>query len=295
VTGDAARTIRLADRRQLGYADLGDAAGTPVVWCHGGLSSRLEVAPAETVARALGIRLVAPDRPGVGRSDRQLRRTLLDWPTDVVELTAALGIDRFAVVGWSLGGPFATACAYALPDRVTTLGLIAPCIPRNWDGMVDGLSWVDRRFLRETRSGRAASQLALAGMRLTAAHAPRAFIRAAKHGLSPLARAPLEEGGGKWFAAAIAEGLRDSSGVLDEYRIMGTPWGFDPADVVVSTRIWQGDEDTLVPPTWSERLSAVIPGSTLTIVPGEGHFLANAHWAEILGAALLPPVELEFG
>jgi pimeloyl-ACP methyl ester carboxylesterase len=268
-----------------------------VIWCHGGLSSRLEVAPAETDAQMLGIRLIAPDRPGVGRSDRQPGRTLLDWPADVAELTTALGIDRFAVVGWSLGGPFATACAFAFPERVTMLGLIAPCIPHDWDGMEDGLGRLDRRFLRETRSGRAVSHGALAGMRLIAAHAPGVFIRATKRGLSPLARAPLEDGNGAWFAAAIAEGLRDPAGVLDEYRIMGGPWGFDPAAVAVSTQIWQGDEDTLVPPAWSEWLSVVMPGSTLEVLPGEGHFLANAHWAEILGAAALtsPPVELPGG
>ena len=33
--------VRLADGRRLGYADLGDPDGVPVVWCHGGLSSRL--------------------------------------------------------------------------------------------------------------------------------------------------------------------------------------------------------------------------------------------------------------
>jgi pimeloyl-ACP methyl ester carboxylesterase len=152
--------------------------------------------------------------------------------------------------------------------------------------MVDGLSWMDRRFLRETRSGRAVSHVALTGIRLTAGHAPRAFIRAAKHGLSPLSRAPLEDGGGAWFAAAVAEGLRNPASVLDEYRIMGTMWGFDPSAISVPTRIWQGDEDTLVPPAWSDRLSAVVPGSTLTVVHGEGHFLANTHWAEILGAAV---------
>jgi pimeloyl-ACP methyl ester carboxylesterase len=289
VTSTSAQVLTLADGRTLGYADLGDPHGTPVVWCHGGLSSRLEAAPADVVARELGIRLIAPDRPGVGGSDREPTRHLLGWPADVAELMDAGEIDRFAVMGWSLGGPFAAACAYALPERVTMLGLVASCIPPDWAGMVDGLGWMDRRFLRETRHGRAFSHAALTGIRLTAAHAPRVFIRATTRGLSPLARAPLEAGGGRWFAAAIAEGLRNTSGLLDEYRIMGTPWGFDPADIAVPTRIWQGDEDTLVPPAWSARLGDVIAGSRLTVVPGEGHFLPFAHWAELLAAALPDP------
>lgn len=144
MTGGGATVLRLAGGRRLGYAELGDAEGIPVVWCHGGLSSRLDALPAEPAARALGVRLIAPDRPGIGSSDRVPGRTLLDWPADVSELATALGIDRFAVLGWSLGGPFAAACAFALSDRVTTLGLVAPCLPSDWDGMAAGLNGIDR-------------------------------------------------------------------------------------------------------------------------------------------------------
>lgn len=88
------RVCRLADGRRLSYLDLGDPNGLPVVSCHGGLSSRLDVLPSADTARALGVRLLAPDRPGVGGSDRRPERTLLDWPSDVVELTERLGIER---------------------------------------------------------------------------------------------------------------------------------------------------------------------------------------------------------
>lgn len=67
---------------------------------------------------------------------------------------------------------------------------------------------------------------------------------------------------------------------------MGSPWGFEPGDITVRTRIWQGDEDTLVPRSWAERLSAAIPDSTLTMLPGEGHYLACGHFDEILAAAV---------
>ena len=288
MTDAAGSSLRLADGRRLGYADLGDAAGTPIVWCHGGLSSRLDAMPADGAARALGARLIAPDRPGVGSSDRLPGRTLLDWPADVAELLAALGIDRFAVVGWSLGGPFAAACAFALPDRVTSLGLVAPCIPADWDAMEAGLDGMDRRFLRETRSGSAIARVALSVMRVTAAHAPRLFTWGAARGLSEQARAPLAGTGGTWLRRAVAEGLRDTRGVTDDYRIMGAPWGFDPSGIAVPTRIWQGDDDRMVPPSWAGRLAAAIPGSTLTILLGEGHYLPFTHVDEILAAAVVP-------
>ncbi len=58
-------------------------------------------------ARKTDIRLIGIDRPGMGRSQFQKRRCLLDWPDDVMELADYLGIERFAVLGVSGGGPYA--------------------------------------------------------------------------------------------------------------------------------------------------------------------------------------------
>ena len=103
--------VTLPDGRELAYEEYGDPAGFPVLSFHGGLSSRLDAAPANEAARRMGVRLVSPDRPGMGLSTYQPGRRLLDWPADVTHLTDALGIGRFAVMGWSAGGPYAAACA----------------------------------------------------------------------------------------------------------------------------------------------------------------------------------------
>ena len=68
---------------------------------------------------ATGVRLISPDRPGMGRSTYQPGRRLLDWPADVAHLTEALGIEQFAVMGWSAGGPYAAVCAAKMGGRVT--------------------------------------------------------------------------------------------------------------------------------------------------------------------------------
>ena len=57
-------------------------------------------------ALARGIRIIAPDRPGLGLSTRLPGRQIADWPNDVRELADALGIARFAVIGISGGGPY---------------------------------------------------------------------------------------------------------------------------------------------------------------------------------------------
>jgi pimeloyl-ACP methyl ester carboxylesterase len=73
---------RLRDGRRLGYVEYGDPAGFAVVNCHGGLACRLDVAAADGIAREAAIRLISPDRPGVGLSDPKPGRTVLDWAAD---------------------------------------------------------------------------------------------------------------------------------------------------------------------------------------------------------------------
>ncbi|MFY3746362.1 alpha/beta fold hydrolase [Anaeromyxobacter sp. PSR-1] len=59
------------------------------------------------------MRLVALDRPGLGRSDPDPGRTLRDWARDVGEVVAARGLRPARIVGFSQGAPFALACAAA--------------------------------------------------------------------------------------------------------------------------------------------------------------------------------------
>ena len=122
--GDSA--IRLRDGRRLQSLEIGKSDGSPIFHFHGSGSSRLEVLTVQAVAEHLGVRLVSLDRPGIGGSDERRGYRLLDWPDDVVEVADQLGIERFAVEGFSGGAPFALACAYKIPHRLTAFGMISP-------------------------------------------------------------------------------------------------------------------------------------------------------------------------
>ena len=119
----------LADGRRLGFDDVGDAEGPVVFYLHGFGSSRVVRHPDDHIATELGIRLIAVDRPGIGLSTGAPGRRLLDWPGDVEQLADRLGIESFAVLGWSGGGPYALACGWSLPDRVDRIGLISAAAP----------------------------------------------------------------------------------------------------------------------------------------------------------------------
>src|SRR5438046_2917952 len=76
--------VRLWDGRCLAFADFGDPAGSQVILYHHGLPScRLEI---EVYRDALmtrpGVRMIAIDRPGVGRSSAHAYSSILSWPTD---------------------------------------------------------------------------------------------------------------------------------------------------------------------------------------------------------------------
>ena len=103
---------RLTDGRVIGYAQYGDPNGFPVVSAHGRLACRLDVRAAAPIADQAGIRLISPDRPGIGLSDPLPDRTILDWAHDIGELLDQIDVDRFAAMGWSMGGQYAAALGH---------------------------------------------------------------------------------------------------------------------------------------------------------------------------------------
>src|SRR5262249_53252312 len=108
--------ITLGDGRWLSYDDVGDLSGAPVVYLHGCPDCRLTRHPDDGAAARAGVRLIAVDRPGYGSSDEDEGADENALALDVIALADALGIERFAVFGWSAGGPGALALAAGHPD-----------------------------------------------------------------------------------------------------------------------------------------------------------------------------------
>ncbi|MGD9619868.1 MAG: alpha/beta fold hydrolase [Mycolicibacterium sp.] len=272
--------LRLADGRQLSYAQYGDPAGFPILSAHGGLACRLDVAGAAPIAEVSGVRLVSPDRPGVGLSDPQPGRTILDWTHDVAELLDWLEIDQFAVMGWSLGGQYAAAVGYALQPRVTRAAIIAGALPLTESGALDRLPAIDRTYIRLSCDAPWGARLCFRAMRLAANLAPRLYGRLAANDLGAADGAVLEAQGFASFAHMSKEALRQPHGVVEEYRAMVRPWGFAPEEISVPVDVWAGTDDELLDPTWPGELARRIPGAVLHLRAG-GHFLAHLYYREI--------------
>lgn len=109
-------------------------SGPALVMLHGGgpgasaLANYRQNLPAFTS----DYRVVLPDQPGFGRSYRPTEadldaRSITEITVEALLATLdELGIDKFHVLGNSLGGAAAIATALAVPDRVTKLVLMAP-------------------------------------------------------------------------------------------------------------------------------------------------------------------------
>jgi pimeloyl-ACP methyl ester carboxylesterase len=241
----------------LPYDDVGDAAGFPVLYFHGGGDSRLSRHPDDTIAAELGIRLVAVDRSRL--VDR--RRTLRSWAHSVSALADGLELDRFAVVGWSAGGPHALAVAAELPDRVTSGAIVA--------GMPEphGL----RAMPRDTQQ---AIRLALLSPRLAA------------RPLAKWGRQPPAPTGDPDCDRAYAEGRVESfrEGALWlalELRLLARPWGIDLGGVRAPVTLWYGERDHVTPVSIGRDLERALPHATLRVVD-DGHQLLFSRWREIL-------------
>ena len=276
--------VTLSGGRKLAFEEFGDPQGTPVLSFHGGLSSRLDAATADQAAREIGIRLISPDRPGIGCSTFQPNRRLLDWPEDVAALADTLDIDRFAVLGWSAGGPYAAVCAARLGDRVTAAALLSSSIPLDIFGTTRGLTLDDRVLLVLVRR---APRLAAALMRVTIADAADGRLyREVLRSFPPVDRAVIRGMGPPAQAVAfVKESMRQGpAGCLQDYRIFGGPWEFDLGEITVPVDIWEGAEDRTGPPDYRDFLLRHLPNARLFIVPDEGHISLLAHHAgEILG------------
>ncbi|MFN8544421.1 MAG: alpha/beta hydrolase [Candidatus Binatia bacterium] len=276
-------TLRVPGGRGLRYLDLGDPRGRVVVSCHGGLSSRLDVAFADGTCATRGLRLLAIDRPGIGGSDPSRGRTLLDWPADVRTLADALGVDRFAVLGWSAGGPYALACGHVLHTRVTRVATVAGMGPIDHPGGAAALGLLADRLLfpLARRAPRVAMLVLRLVRRLPAALLCWSLVRE----LSPADRRAVSRLQASEVTAPTYEALRAGvRGTVEDYRLLGGPWGFRPEDVPVEVVVWQGADDRLVPRAHAEALARRLPRSRLVVVPARGHFLWRTDMPAILGS-----------
>lgn len=274
-------SVKRPNGRRIGYARYGAAGGAAVFYFHGGLSSRLDIAFADQSCKCLDIDLIAIDRPGIGLSDYQADRSITDWPADVAAVADDLGIARFAVLGWSGGGPYVLACLQALPERIAAAAIVAGMAPITERTRLKELGMLaDRLLFPLSRRAPAVAATLLALARLQPACLIRAsFLQSVSAAdravLAPLPVAAVTD----FFFEALRPGVL---GTICDYRILGGDWELEWRSLGPVT-LWQGEDDVLVPSSHAKALADALPRARLELLPCRGHFLLHAEAERVLG------------
>jgi pimeloyl-ACP methyl ester carboxylesterase len=258
--------LDLPDGRTLHTYDTG-GDGLVVFWHHGTPNIGTPPAPLFPASDRLDMRWVSYDRPAYGRSTPYPGRNVASAAGYVATVADALGIDRFAVMGHSGGGPHALACGALLPERVLAVVGVASLAPFG----ADGLDW----FAGMSPSGVAALRAAAEGRVAKEKH--QASAEFDPEMFSPNDHAALA-GTWSWFGEVVGPAVESGpDGQIDDDLAYVAPWGFDPAQVVAPVLVLHGGEDRIVPAAHGEWLARRCRSAELWAYPDEGHISVLNH------------------
>jgi pimeloyl-ACP methyl ester carboxylesterase len=278
--------IPLADGGSVAVSEYGDKNGAPIFFCHGWPSSRTMAELTDSAARALHVRIISPDRPGIRNSSLPPDRKLLDWPPLLAELADQMGIGEFRMLGISGGAPYAFAAAWAMPERVRAIAVVSGAPPLadllDRGGLLPLYRWLLFFYPRHREV-----------LRLSF-HAARPFLSLKL----PVRLRPLLL---KLLQPCDANVMRDvasfeacfesqrqawrasADGLMVDAEIYAQPWGFPLEEIQVPVRLWHGKKDRSFHWQLARSLGGRLPHCAEQIVEGEGHYtLPIRHMAEIL-------------
>ncbi len=280
--------VVIVNGRRLTYAEYGDRRGQAIFYFSGGDSSRLEGAALATHARRLGLRVIAPDRPGFGDSDPAPSRRLLDWPDDVAALASHLNIDRFGVIALSGGAPHGLATAWALPDRVTALVLVGAAPPPPFASLANDIALPFRLVAKLADWSPWALRKLLEQQRRLATEDPAKLLRQTQGGVGDADAAFLAAHGADYVASKRLGYAQGVAGSVTEHLLYRRDWGFKVNEIRVRTEVFIGDHDEMASMRANRALAAAIPGASFHVVTGEGHLSLVPNQAKRLLRAAAP-------
>ncbi|WP_322920896.1 alpha/beta fold hydrolase [Nocardioides renjunii] len=280
---------RRPPRRHLRRRRPGRAA---VLLQHGMPQCRMVAAHLEDGACEAGV--LAFSRPRFGRSSWS-EPSLASCSRDALEVAAALGVDTFAVLGISFGGPFAAATAAADPERVTAFGFRVGIGPwRVLDADAPDLA-AELDILALDDQGRT-DEAAAAYRELMAGASDDMLAKESNEELMVAFDAMVSPDGKRdvdwdafpppWrkrFARDVREALTTYDGMAHDNVAVGRDWDNHLTTIRQPTYLWYGADDDLLPIEHGRWWKEQLPHAQLTIRPGTGHGGAYfIHSAEML-------------
>jgi pimeloyl-ACP methyl ester carboxylesterase len=265
--------IHLKDGRKLGFTEYGAPHGKPVLFFHGLSGNRFDGSLLHKAALLNDCRLISIDRPGIGLSSADKKRSILSWVDDVNALTDQLEIKKFSIIGHSGGAPYTAACAYRIPEKLNGVAIVAglgPCeIPEVAASLSQGQQFLNKAVNR-------LPWIATCMMKLTSLmfKHPRMLKAALKQMPEMDVFALQSQESDEALALRMMETFKQGvAGASQDMQLILKPWGFDIADIRLECpiTIWQGNMDKQAPVAHAEIYTRLIPNATLNLFPHEGH------------------------
>ncbi|MCD4842339.1 MAG: alpha/beta hydrolase [Methanosarcinales archaeon] len=273
--------LTLSDGRQLGYAEYGDPEGHPVFLFHGNPGSRLSFGLIPGSPFLPGIHIVAPDRPGYGLTDFR-KNALIHWPDDVAELADHLGIEKFALFAPSGGGPFALACAWKIPEKISTVGIfgsVGPNEPEATKGVIRSV----RLLWKISNPLFPIIKLQMRIMASMAKKDPEKMsLKLRDMELSEWDKKIFDRPEIKnIFKVDFPEAYRQN-GIGSAYDVtIPARWPIPLEEISMKVHVWHAEPDVLVG-NMSKYIACKLPNSQLYEIPNTGHLWILDHINEVL-------------
>ena len=243
-----ARRLLRVGRTRFSYREAG--AGPALVLLHG-IGSSSDSWRDQLAGLADARRVVAWDAPGYGASTPLVaaRPIAADYADRLALLLDALGLERVALAGHSLGALIAGAFAAARPGRVERLILADAALGHGADPAAP---------LPSPAQSRIDDLEALGPDEFALRRAPRLLSPAA----SPSQVARVRE----TMAQIRPEGYRQAVAMLAQGDLLS-----DATAIAAPTLVLCGSEDTVTPPDTSRALAGAIANARYVELPGAGH------------------------
>jgi len=282
-------TIKLKNGLNLGYAEHGDPRGVIMFYYHGWPSARVQGELMDEVGKKFGLRIISPDRPGIGLSDYQPNRQLRDWPETLAQLAAHVQAEKFHIMGWSGGGPYVLATALAMPERVISATICCGAPPLKFLGY-QHMFWVYRMMIH--LRGIFPSVLGLVlriGKAITGGQPDKAPLKWMLGMLGVEDRRVLAD---PYIFKVVRGGMiealrRGPKMVIADADIYLSEWDFEVSRIDPLIHFWHGKEDRNISWKYSEQIAALMPHTTTHWLEKEGHYsLPITHIERIVKHAL---------